>query len=592
MAVNSVANPTLRIVVLLSASLVTLCVVGYFILLMVFPPSRIASLLADQVKTATGRDFRVNGELSIRLFPTLAVVANDVVLSNAEWGTGPEMLRFHRTAFEIALQPLLDGEIRVLEVAVDGADVLLETDGRGNANWVFSREKAVDRKQSGPAISLARLAITNALISYREGGSAMLRKGTIEKLTLLAQGNRDKLSASLEIAGTQVQIDGPVGRLITLMEGAPDWPFDLRLSAGGTILHASGNFALKPELRLDGRITLPVLDFGKLMALAAENAPKANAPSFFDSALALDGLPPFPVRFDFQIDNLSLPGVPPLSAMSGRLASDPGSLVIDPLTVAVAGGEINARLDVASPEKVALNVDAKGLSVEVLETYLRGTKLFRGGRADLKANLQLSGSTPRKMSVSPNGEVILNVSHARLSGSAAVVDQGVLTSLLQALIPGRPIKQEMNLQCAVLRLPLVRGVALIDRSIAIETDELAIAASGKVDLAAQTLVLAFKPQAKSGLEFSQSGLAKMVVLKGPLQHPEVALDPEGAVREVATIGVAVATGGISLLATNLLNEKGDTHVCRSAMSVARPVQAKPARNKVLGWPLRKIMPQK
>ena len=121
---------------------------------------------------------------------------------------------------------------------------------------------------------------------------------------------------------------------------------------------------------------------------------------------------------------------------------------------------------------------------------------------------------------------------------------------------------------------------------------MAIAASSKVVLAAQTLVLAFKPQAKSGLEFSQSGLAKMVVLKGPLQHPEVALDPEGAMREVASIGVAVATGGISLLATNLLNEKGDTHVCRSAMSVARPAQAKAARNKVLDWPLRKIMPQK
>lgn len=592
MVVTSVANPTLRIVAIVSVSLITLCVVGYFIFVAAFPVSRIASLLADQVKTATGRDFHVNGELSIRLFPTLAVVANDVVLSNAEWGTHPEMLRFHRAAFEVALRPLLDGEIRVLDVTVDGAEVLLETDGRGNANWVFSTGKAVDRKQSGPAIDLARLAITNALITYREGGSGMARKGAIEKLTLLVQGNRDQLSARLEIAGKQVQIDGPVGRLLTLLEGASDWPFDLQLNAGGTVLHANGSLTLKPELRLDGRITSPMLDLGKLIAPAAADAPKADVPSFADSALPLDALPAFSVRLDFQIDNLNLPGVPPLSALSGHLASDPGRLVIEPLTVSVASGEIKARLDVASPVKAVLNIDAQGLSVEALETHLRGTRFFRGGRADLKANLQLSGSTPRKMFASPNGAVILSVSHAHLSGSAAAVDQGILTTLLQALIPGRPIKQEMNIQCAVLRLPLVRGVALIDRSIAMETDELAIAASGKVDLAAQTLVLAFKPQAKSGLEFSQSGLAKMVVLKGPLQHPEVALDPEGAMREVATIGVAVATGGISLLATNLLNEKGDTHVCRSAMSVARPAQAKAARNKVLDWPLRKIMPQK
>lgn len=142
MVVTSVANPTLRIVAIVSVSLITLCVVGYFIFVAAFPVSRIASLLADQVKTATGRDFHVNGELSIRLFPTLAVVANDVVLSNAEWGTHPEMLRFHRAAFEVALRPLLDGEIRVLDVTVDGAEVLLETDGRGNANWVFSTGKS------------------------------------------------------------------------------------------------------------------------------------------------------------------------------------------------------------------------------------------------------------------------------------------------------------------------------------------------------------------------------------------------------------------------------------------------------------------
>ena len=161
-------------------------------------------------------------------------------------------------------------------------------------------------------------------------------------------------------------------------------------------------------------------------------------------------------RLDFQIDNLNLPGVPPLSALSGHLASDPGRLLIEPLTVSVASGEIKARLDVASPVKAVLNIDAQGLSVEALETHLRGTRFFRGGRADLKANLQLSGSTPRKMFASPNGAVILSVSHAHLSGSAAAVDQGILTTLLQALIPGRPIKQEMNIQCAVLRLPVAK----------------------------------------------------------------------------------------------------------------------------------------
>jgi hypothetical protein len=142
----------------------------------------------------------------------------------------------------------------------------------------------------------------------------------------------------------------------------------------------------------------------------------------------------------------------------------------------------------------------------------------------------------------------------------------------------------------VVRLPFVNGVAVVDRSIAIETEQLAISSSGKIDLAGQRLELAFRPQVKKGLGLNQSALASLVMLKGPLENPDIVIDPKGTVYEVANIGVAVATGGASLLASRLIGEWSGTNSCRTAISGARGSNSQLARNKVQGWPRRKLAP--
>ena len=80
-----------RIVLVALGVLAMLLVAGYVALLRAFPPQRLAALLSDEIRSATGRDFRIVGALSFRLWPTIAVVAEDVTLGNAAWGTRREM---------------------------------------------------------------------------------------------------------------------------------------------------------------------------------------------------------------------------------------------------------------------------------------------------------------------------------------------------------------------------------------------------------------------------------------------------------------------------------------------------------------------
>jgi len=151
-----------------------------------------------------------------------------------------------------------------------------------------------------------------------------------------------------------------------------------------------------------------------------------------------------------------------------------------------------------------------------------------------------------------------------------------LAVLLDALLPYRGADGTLSISCAVLRLPLVQGVARIDRSIALETPQLAVSASGELDLRRQTVALAFRPQAKKGLGLSSGSLSQLVMLEGPLQAPRVVIDPKGTAREAVTVGAAVASSGLTLLAGQLLRTPQDSQACSTALAARPPGATAPA----------------
>ena len=105
----------------------------------------------------------------------------------------------------------------------------------------------------------------------------------------------------------------------------------------------------------------------------------------------------------------------------------------------------------------------------------------------------------------------------------------------------------------VVHLPLRRGVAPIDRSIAAETREVAVVASGVINLVDQTLRLELRPSVKKGLGLNPANLATdFMEISGPLQNPHMGVGAKGAVRGAAKVGVGVATGGLSLLVPSVV----------------------------------------
>ena len=649
-----------RLLLSMLGGLALLLVIAYVALNQAFPPERLAAMLSDQVRKATGRDFAVRGDLSIRLLPRIGVAADDVVLGNAPWGTRKDMLVVQHARFDIALWPLLHGLVDIASVSFDGVDLLLETDRNGVGNWAMGGEgdNSVPAPSGGGSaplrLHLSSLSLSNAKLAYRDGRSGSTHEVALPKLALDSAGDGQALNATLDSGAQRWQLKGQIGSVADLALNQADWPFDLQLASDGASAAAKGVLrrgkppraleadisaqlskaaALTPwvaaaarvplpaelkgrlnvapqSLRLDGlqlslaqqqlsgqlkaqggnpwridaQLSSPSIDLARWLPPrsggGAATAPSTDPRVFGNTPLALDALPAGPATLALRVDRLLMPGLPPLSQLKLRLDAQPGRIRLDPLSAGVADGTLRGSLSVgtatgAAP-RVALQLQADKLSMDTLLKASGHSAYASGGQLQLRADLSGAGPTARALASSASGELMLSLTDTTLGSGASPLGTDVLRRLLQAVTLRPQPAAQSRIACAVLRLPLKNGVATVDRSIALETDQLSVSAKGEVRLDDETLALAFRPTPKTGLNINPMNLAQLVVLKGPWSDPKLTLDAQGVAGMAASVGLAGATGGLSLLAQELLKAVPEKDVCRTALSGVAPSPAAPA----------------
>ena len=335
--------------------------------------------------------------------------------------------------------------------------------------------------------------------------------------------------------------------------------------------------------RIDAQLSSPAIDLARWLppraAAGGAPAPSADRRVFGNTPLALDALPAGPVTLALRVDRLLMPGLPPLSKLSLQLNAQPGRFRLDPLSAGVADGTLRGSLNVSTaagaPPRVALQLQADKLSMDTVLKASGHSAYASGGQLQLRADLNGAGNSARALASSATGELLLSLTDTTLGSGVSPLRTDVLRRLLQAVtLQTQPVSSRID--CAVIRLPLKNGVATVDRSIALETDQLALSAKGEVRLDDETLALAFRPTPKTGLNINPMNLAQLVVLKGPWSDPKLMLDAQGVAGMAASLGLAGATGGLSLLAQQLLKAAPEKDVCRTALSGVAPYPAAPA----------------
>src|SRR5690348_9412510 len=106
--------------------------------------------LIAQVKSATGRDLRMDGPVHVSVLPRIALEAEKVTLSNVPGAPEKNMAELGKLQVQLQLLPLLSGEVAVDRFVLVAPVIHLEIDKSGRPNWRFETAGAAPPPTTAP----------------------------------------------------------------------------------------------------------------------------------------------------------------------------------------------------------------------------------------------------------------------------------------------------------------------------------------------------------------------------------------------------------------------------------------------------------
>ena len=166
----------LKILLIVLAGLVGIVVIAAIALFLFFDPNDFRDEISAQVESATGREFVIQGELGLTLFPWLAVEVGRSTLGNAEGFGDTPFASFEEAQLSVRLLPLIfRQEVTVGTASLDSLMLNLEVAADGSTNWedLAQAEETAPEEPEQPggtleALDIANVKVANAQISYSD----------------------------------------------------------------------------------------------------------------------------------------------------------------------------------------------------------------------------------------------------------------------------------------------------------------------------------------------------------------------------------------------------------------------------------------
>lgn len=265
------------------AVLVVVIVAAAFVGPLFVPADSIKGDIAREVAKATGRNLAIDGSLKFRILPAPGVSATGVRLSNAADGSAPDMLRLKAAAVEVALFPLITGNIQVSRIVLSEPDILLEQYADGTNNWTFTPAPETASSEPGgggdaatgaedtqaPAVRFDNVVIEGGTLVYRTPDSTERVENINVRLGAASLKGPFRANGNVNARGVSIGLDAAIGEFVD--DRAT--PVNLKISTGGAEIGYSGVLAGAPDAaRLSGQVDVRAEDLSALVA-AFSNGP-------------------------------------------------------------------------------------------------------------------------------------------------------------------------------------------------------------------------------------------------------------------------------------------------------------------------------
>lgn len=225
----------------LTAASVLLVVLG----IMLFDWNLLRGPIERRVGAATGREFHIDGDLSVRLSMKPRITVERIRLGNVPGAIEPRMASVRSMDFRLHLLELLKGDVVLSDVSLAEPHLLLERNRKGEPNWIFKRSDrewpTIRQLSVDKGTLIYRNPLTRTDMSYEVRSGDPAADARLAPLLIDGRGRH---------AGNAVEIAGRVESPLVLEDPARPYRIDLRGRAGATHATAKGN--LTGPLQLTG----------------------------------------------------------------------------------------------------------------------------------------------------------------------------------------------------------------------------------------------------------------------------------------------------------------------------------------------------
>jgi uncharacterized protein involved in outer membrane biogenesis len=396
------------------------------------------------------------------------------------------------------------------------------------------------------------------------------------KLTNLKQTDGSNLNISFQstsladlnaFTGGNLPALGPVSLLANVTDQQGIYHLkDMKFTMDKTDL--SGDMAINikgDRPAVNATLTSNMLD---LTPFQSEKEKVKKSKVFSSDPLPLDGLKAADVKLDLKAKKVNTIDMV-MDNVNLVMNLNNGKLAITPLNAGIGSGSLELQMNLDGSNGKSAIVDTS-INIKNLEpSSLDALKdEISGARTDVTLNGKGSGNSVAAIMAGWNGKLLIKSGKGTIKSKAGkVADADILASTFNLFNPGAK-GSDTQLECGVIKFDIKDGIATTDKGIAFVTSNMNIVGSGVVNLKTEQLDIGIDPQARSGSGISAGQLAELVRIGGTLAEPKAVPDTKAAFKTAASVGAAVATGGLSILAQSLYDRStADTDPCATALGI-------------------------
>ena len=591
-------HKNLKLFLLVFLVLLVLAMGGAWYAISTINPAQLTQLLSSSVKAATGRDLRIAGPVSLTIFPSIGVNAEDVSLSNASWASRSDMIKLKQIDIGIRLLPLLSKRIEISRINLNGLDAHLQSNAEGQSNWILAAPLAqgvaananTDKPESAAPsngddsfVSIENVSVTDARISYQDGFRPQ-NIFEIQRLSLSDGGDKTAIQLDMKHANYSLGVSGKVTSVRKILNSWNASPLkvniDLDITLNGKSLLVRGDVHKAPQQLASFEITLKSKSFdltslvaGSALAasdgkiLHAASKPKGKSKYFFnEDHLPFDLLPVANGKVNVDIAQLGLPDQAPIRDLRATLTFSGDHINMQDFSFELGNGRAqgNVSLDKfqSAAPSLSINGFAKGFTIEQILADAKSK--VSGGDTKIAFDVKSSGVSMHQLASRANGKIQISVGQAKLATSFLNKGGDFVITVLDAVNPLRKKSNQTVLECAVAYLPINNGLVSVVDTVGVETDRLDVVLNGTVNLNNEEINLKIFPREKSGLTLGVD-LGNLIKLQGTLQNPSSGINQAGVVNSAVTIGLGILTGGATILAENAKSMATKSQPCKTAL---------------------------